>query len=631
MALALALGTPLAACGGEPADCVDADADGYGEGCVLGPDCDDDNAARNIDCERVPPPDCGADPFATGCPCLAGARAICYSGPPETRDVGPCRGGRALCISGHWGICDGAVVPRGEVCDGQDQDCDGFADNGVLSPCGGCEPGCNGGVWGESDAPFTPGAGLDVGAEGELTLAHAERLVGSSVWVANSGEGTISKIDAATAIEVARYATGGSEPSRVAVDYLGDAWVANREFDGVSSVTKIAGERGRCVDVDGGGITTSTGPSDVLPFGEDECVLFRTEVGGVGEVARALAIDGDLGLDGISGGNAWVGLHDGQALVVVEGSGGEVIERIETPGLSPYASAFDAWGTLWLSSRDGYLASINRAVFPREPTLLEVPLSCYLLYSLTVDGAGHVIATGFSCDDVVTYDPLRDLFRHLPTPASPRGISVGDGDLFVAHTAGRMSRIAPDGSRVLETVELASADAEPFESIGVGVDGFGQVWIASSQGGAGGVGVATRLSADDGSVIAQVPVGLSPHTTGDLTGAELRGGFESEGQSSHVFEGCFDGDTEWLRIHVSSLAGASGSVEVSARHAASAAALSTAAWVVLGSFPTDPLPYALDFPDGGVVEVRLVLRTSDRDGAPRVQRLGLEWFCPGPM
>jgi streptogramin lyase len=620
----------VAGCSGDPPACVDSDADGFGAGCDLGPDCDDDNAARNRDCERFPAPDCELDPFATGCPCLANARAICYAGSPETRDVGLCQAGRALCVNGHWGLCEGAVVPRGEICDGQDQNCDGLVDDGVLSPCGGCEPSCNGGVWGEADAPFASGGGVDVGPEGELTLAYGERVAGASVWVANSGDGTISRIDAATAIEVARYATGGSEPSRVAIDYRGDAWVANREFDGISTVTKIAGDRARCVDDEGDGLTTSTGPGDVLPFGDDECVLFRTEVGGVGEVARALAIDGDLGLDAASGGNAWVGLHDGQAVVVVEGVSGDVLERIETPGFSPYGGAFDAWGTLFLSSRDGYIARIDRGVVPRVPEIIEVPLACYLLYGLTVDARGRVMATGFSCDDLVTYDPRRGSFRHLITAESPRGISIGDGDLFVAHTAGSLSRIDADARAVLAEHDLTSADAEPFESIGVGVDGFGQVWIASGQGGPGGVGVATRVSADDGAILAQVPVGLAPHTQGDLTGAELRGGFVPEGEATHVFSGCIDGQTDWRNLHLAALAGPRGSVEVAIRHASTETALSGASWSVLGTFAVDPSPYPLDVPEGGVLEVRLVLRTEDRDGAPRVRRVGVEWVCPGP-
>ncbi len=326
-----------------------------------------------------------------------------------------------------------------------------------------------------------------------------------------------------------------------------------------------------------------------------------------------------------------MGLHDGEAVVVLDGFTGAVVDRIDTPGFSPYAAAFDGWGTLWLSSRDGYIARIDRGDSPREASIFEVPLSCYLLYSLTVDAGGRVIATGFSCDDVVTYDPRRDLFRQLATPPSPRGIAIGDDDdLFVAHTGGEVSRIDGEVTRVLATYPLESAEAAPIESIGVGIDGFGDVWIASGQGGAGGDGIASRLSAEDGSVTAQVPVGLAPHTQGDLTGAELRGGFVPRGETTHVFSGCRDGDTEWVRLHLEALTGAAGAVEVAARHAPSTDALSSAPWVALGTLPTDSQPFPLDFPVDGVVEVRLVLTTEDLDGAPRVFRVGLEWICPGP-
>jgi hypothetical protein len=46
-------------------------------------------------------------------------------------------------------------------------------------------------------------------------------------WIANSGEGTVSKIDTQTGVEVARYRTGpngaADSPSRTAVDADGDA------------------------------------------------------------------------------------------------------------------------------------------------------------------------------------------------------------------------------------------------------------------------------------------------------------------------------------------------------------------------------------------------------------------------
>ena len=64
--IALTLAVAAMGCGGGASACVDEDFDGYGMGCTAGPDCDDTNAARNVDCEGVPAPDCAADPLATG-------------------------------------------------------------------------------------------------------------------------------------------------------------------------------------------------------------------------------------------------------------------------------------------------------------------------------------------------------------------------------------------------------------------------------------------------------------------------------------------------------------------------------------------------------------------------------------
>jgi hypothetical protein len=83
-------------------------------------------------------------------------------------------------------------------------------------------------------------------------------------------------------------------------------------------------------------------------------------------------------------------------------------------------------------------------------------------------------------------------------------------------------------------------------------------------------------------------------------------------------------------VHLAVDYGAAGSVEVSVRQAADEASLDAASFVSLGVAPGDALPFALDLPQGGVVEVQLTLRTSARDGAPRVTRVGLEWACNGP-
>lgn len=614
-------------CGGGSPPCIDRDFDGFGEGCPQ-PDCDDTNPLRNLRCDLVPPPDCAANPALPGCPCLPGV-AECYPADPATLADGQCRAGRALCVNGYWNVCEGAVTPTFEVCDGADQDCDGQIDEGVLSPCGGCTPGCVGGVWGEGPAPFEPSDGTDVTLDGWLTLAREERRA-ASVWLANSGDSTASKIDAGEAVEVARYFTGGSEPSRVAVDWRDDAWVLNREFDGVSTLTKIAGAPERCVDRDDSGtIETSTGSA---PLAGDECVLFTRPVGLVGGVGRALAIDGNIGPDGGAGGDPWVGLHDQQAIVHLDGATGEVLESVDTPGFSPYAAVFDPWGTLWMISRDGRLLSLDRFERPLRPEIREVPLACFLLYGLDADDSGNLVLTGFSCDQVTLYEPRVDRWTTVSTPASVRGAVVVDDDgpvAWVAHTDGRASRLSLRPLALLETLDLANADATPRQTIGVGADVLGHFWAVSSQGGAGGQGVATRVDRATGLVDAQVTVGLAPHTQGDLTGFKRGGGFVPEGSARHVFEGCADGGTAWVRLHVAArLSG--GRLTIEARRADAVDDLPSASFVTLGTLPDDAGPYPLAFEPGGVVEVRLTLTAAGRDGAPVVERVGLEWSCPGP-
>ena len=55
---------------------------------------------------------------------------ICYDGPEDTGDVGLCRTGVESCPFGDWSSCVGQVLPTVEICDDEDNDCDGEADEG---------------------------------------------------------------------------------------------------------------------------------------------------------------------------------------------------------------------------------------------------------------------------------------------------------------------------------------------------------------------------------------------------------------------------------------------------------------------------------------------------------------------
>ncbi len=63
----------------------------------------------------------------------------CYTGGPGTRDVGLCRAGTRTCTNGRWPAdCPGQVLPAADLCNGDDDDCDGQtdeADPGAGRPC----------------------------------------------------------------------------------------------------------------------------------------------------------------------------------------------------------------------------------------------------------------------------------------------------------------------------------------------------------------------------------------------------------------------------------------------------------------------------------------------------------------
>lgn len=63
----------------------------------------------------------------------------CYEGPSGSESLGPCLPGRQICQRGSWGTCEGQRLPEPEVCDAIDNDCDGLIDDGNPDAGGGCE------------------------------------------------------------------------------------------------------------------------------------------------------------------------------------------------------------------------------------------------------------------------------------------------------------------------------------------------------------------------------------------------------------------------------------------------------------------------------------------------------------
>ncbi len=318
-------------------------------------------------------PDCADDPAAAGCPCQQGGTAACYEGPAGTDGVGRCTGGERRCSENVWGPCVGEVLPRDEMCDNADDDCDGETDEGLLSECGDCDPGCEVVTFGHEpgEIPFDPSSGpcLDLSLQGDL-VAFDEGLPGPALWIPNTAEGTVSRIDTRARVEVARYRVG-AEPSRTATDGGETVFVASRGAGGLGSATRIDG---RCADRDGDGLVeTSTGRTDVLPLGDDECVAWHVEVGDVGAGPLAIARESPVP-GGIDGPRLWVGLADGRFVSLDADTGEETGINADVAPCVPVGAGADRNNRIWVLCEDGTLANFLTWSL-RDPVFVDTPFA----------------------------------------------------------------------------------------------------------------------------------------------------------------------------------------------------------------------------------------------------------------
>jgi streptogramin lyase len=506
LALLILLASAGAAAGCS-SECRDEDKDGRGEGCERGPDCDDHDVTRALYCDPIVE-GCQDNPTLEGCPCLPELDDVCYPASPETLDVGVCHSGHAECAEGVFLECRGAKTPRSESCNQRDDDCDGAIDEWVASPCGGCDPKCSGEVWGPPVAPFAPDEGFAITPALELTLARTVRER-HFVWVPNTDEGTLSKIDADRAVEVARYRTPGGRPIRVAVDHRGDAWVLDNLSGARAWLSKFASEMERCVDRDGDGVRTSAAPAQILD--RDDCLLLSVPVGAVGDDAQALAIDGAQAPDAELAGNAWVGFLRAQQVVAYDGLSGSQLVAADLPDFAAYAGSFDPWGVLWLIDREGQLARVDPLSNPPAVDVLRTELACYTLESVCADLDGQLLFAGFGCESVARYDPRTKRWSDVRAPEllSPRGIALTASAPWVVYTSGQLAELARNPLTIGPASDLRSDSITPFESVAIAADSRERLWIVSTQGGVDGRGLATRFDPALGERLRRSPWGLA--------------------------------------------------------------------------------------------------------------------------
>lgn len=504
-----------------------------------------------------------------------------------------------------------------EVCDGMDNDCDGVADNGVLSECGDCDSSCRLEDLGpDGDDPFDPdtdesdGVGLD--DDGALIL-DSTRINTNFIWIANTAQGTVSRFNTETYVEEGRYLSGpagtGNDPSRTSVNSLGDVYVGNRGGNTISRIS-VLGED--CPDTNGdGSITTSLDGTHLGTWGEDDCILWNTDLSSVfaGENrVRAVAAQDVEGPDGELLQYVWVGGYNTQMIAKLDGVTGAILFATPAPA-RPYGFALDGSGNLWVSTRDGQRlgrvdttrcvdeASCADAVCDGEGAgdacvkqTVPAPIGG-LPYGITVDFNQRVWLGG---NDIGRYDPAAAVgSRWQRTNLSYAGGIAVHG--IAADAAGWVWGASQTRGVVRVDAETPTmwqivAGTEGTSNKGMAVDGEGKIWSITQTNEA--VVVTPGATIDVATVERGIASSIvTPYTYSDMTGLQLRLATNPRGFYRHVFEACPDGTApEWgeLRFEAETPAGTSVSFRV--KTAETRDGLDAADWVNIGSVPPDASP-----------------------------------------
>jgi hypothetical protein len=277
------------------------------------------------------------------------------------------------------------------------------------------------------------------------------------IWISNSQQNTISKINTETMEEEGRYMAkpANGDPSRTSVNLNGDVAVANRN----GGVAKFWANTDDC-----NGNSTSTGAADILPWDEEDCRAWdhpmacssnRPVAWTRGEWSEATCSYEDAKL--------WT-VCDSQVLLL-NGETGETEQSIAVAGGAfVYGGAADADGNFWgLDTGHQQIFRVDGGDY----TVLTFPTPPSGAYGITVDKEGRP----WVCSSTVARFNLDTSTWSVSPDNSGGGGCMTDGETTIWHGSNN-AMVGFD----TETLDLIHTIPLPNYVHGISVDFAGMVW-----------------------------------------------------------------------------------------------------------------------------------------------------------
>ncbi len=345
----------------------------------------------------------------------------------------------------------------------------------------------------------------------------------SYVWIANSGENTVSKLDTREMTEVGRYYTRPDKqgsPSRTSVSIDGKAVVVANRHGGL---TKIWARPEYCKDKNGNGkIDTSTGKNNVLAFEDDECIAWHTPFPGASTQRPVAWTSGVYNVETCEyeDQQIWTAASFGQdtnnpcsnakgiTVFRVNGDTGMVDDTVELPGLpcgllGAYGAAVDNDNNAWFFVFGGGI------IFKIDHETLASEVVNKGYYGITVDSKSRVWL-----DDGSRYDPMTKTWAaqigNLP-PNGGSGVAVDLKGRVWHATDGGLGWLDSDTMIVGGKVNIPNNGF----SRGIGVDVDGYIWSVPL----GGT-VAHRIDPETFEIATYTGLN-SPYTYSDMAGGQI--------------------------------------------------------------------------------------------------------------